>query len=147
MANEIVLKPETQANNPFDPSPSFQMMQTSLEKLVDAAKVTAVYAEPITRGDTVVIPSAEVLTGFAFGFGMGGGKDQVANTGGGGGGGGGGRSLARPVAAIVITPDAVRVEPIVDVTKIALAALTAVGFMFAMTARMSRRRAPQFVNK
>lgn len=147
MANEIVLKPETQANNPFDPSPSFQMMQTSLEKLADAAKVTAVYAEPIKRGDTIVIPSAEVLTGFAFGFGMGGGKDQVANTGGGGGGGGGGRSLARPVAAIVITPDGVEVKPIVDVTKIALAALTAIGFMFAMTVRMSRRRAPQFVNK
>ncbi|CAG0968684.1 hypothetical protein ANRL3_01352 [Anaerolineae bacterium] len=143
MANEIVLKPEALADNPFDPSPSFQMMQNSLDKLADAAKVTAVYAEPIKHGDTVVIPSAEVLTGFALGFGMGGGKDQNVNT----GGGGGGRSLARPVAAIVITPNAVRVEPIVDVTKIALAAFTTAGFMLAMIARMSRRRAPRFVNK
>jgi len=88
-----------------------------------------------------------VLTGFAIGFGMGGGKDQGANVGGGGGGGGGGRAFARPVAAIVVTPNGVRVKPIVDVTKIALAALTAFGFMFAMVARMSRRRAPRFDNK
>ncbi|MBI5651053.1 MAG: hypothetical protein HZC40_11515 [Chloroflexi bacterium] len=144
MANEIVVKAETPTDIPFDPKPSFQMMENSLNKLADAAKVDAVYAAPIVNGDVIVIPSAEVLTGFAFGFGMGGGKDQVANVGGGSGGGGGGRSFARPVAAIVVTPNGVRVKPIVDATKIALAALTAFGFMFAMIARMSRRRAPRF---
>jgi uncharacterized spore protein YtfJ len=147
MENEIVVKTESQTNLPFDPKPSFQMLENSLNKLADAARVNAVYAAPIANGDVIVIPSAEVLTGFAIGFGMGGGKDQGANVGGGGGGGGGGRAFARPVAAIVVSPNGVRVKPIVDVTKIALAALTAFGFMFAMVARMSRRRAPRFDNK
>ncbi len=60
--------------------------------------------------------------------------------GGGVGGGGGGRTLSRPVASIVVDPNGVRVEPIVDVTKLWLAALTAAGFCFAMLARMQRRK-------
>ncbi len=147
MTNEIIVKTDETTNNPFDPSPSFQMMENALGQLADAAQVEAVYAEPIRHEETVVVPSAEILTGFALGFGMGGGKDQGTTVGGGGGGGGGGRSFARPVAAIVITPTKVRIEPIVDVTKIALAALTAFGFMAAMSARMSSRRAPRFIKE
>jgi uncharacterized spore protein YtfJ len=60
-------------------------------------------------------------------------------SGGGGGGGGGGRVFSRPVAVVVASPEGVRVEPVLDVTKIALAALTAGGFMLATLARMSRR--------
>jgi hypothetical protein len=47
------------------------------------------------------------------------------------GGGGGGRTLARPVAIIIMDAEGVRVEPVVDPTKIALAALTTAGFMTA----------------
>jgi uncharacterized spore protein YtfJ len=60
------------------------------------------------------------------------------NSGGGGGGGGGGRVLSRPVAIIIASPDNVRVEPVVDVTKISLAALTAGGFILGMLLRMLR---------
>jgi uncharacterized spore protein YtfJ len=147
MENEITVKPESTADRPFDPSSAFQIVSDSLNKLADAATVRAVYAEPIKNGETIVVNSAEVLAVATFGVGSGGGKDPNGGVGGGGGGGGGGRAFARPVAAIVITPNGVRVKPIVDVTKIALAALTAFGFMFAMVARMSRRRAPRFDNK
>jgi uncharacterized spore protein YtfJ len=56
------------------------------------------------------------------------------------GGGGGGRVFSRPVAVIIAAPEGVRVEPVVDVTKIGLAALTAAGFMFGMWMRMTRPR-------
>ncbi|MBI5302758.1 MAG: hypothetical protein HY868_11515 [Chloroflexi bacterium] len=143
MEKQIVLQQEVPGTIPYDPSASLRIVQDSLNKLADAANVQAVYAEPIKNGDTLVVPAAEVLTVVAFGAGSGGGKDAQTNMGSGGGGGGVGRAFARPVAAIVVTPSAVRVEPIVDVTKVALAALTAAGFMLAMIARMNRQRAPR----
>ena len=54
--------------------------------------------------------------------------------------GGGGRTFSRPVAVVIVGPEGVRVEPVMDVTKVALAALTAFGFMFSMLGRMRRGR-------
>ncbi len=51
------------------------------------------------------------------------------------GGGGGGRG--RPVAVIVIREDGVTVQPVPDATRIALAALTTVGFMAFWVARLA----------
>lgn len=56
----------------------------------------------------------------------------------GGGGGGGGFSFGRPVAAIIVNSQGVRVEPIVDVTKIALAFMTMLSSMFFLSSRMRR---------
>jgi uncharacterized spore protein YtfJ len=144
MTDEIVAQAKSANENPFDMTPSLNVVSSTLDKLMDTAKVDVVFAAPIQNGEMVVVPSAEVLTVVGFGVGSGGGKDGEANVGGGGGGGGGGRSFARPVAAIVVTPNRVRIEPIVDVTKIALAAVTAFGFMLAMVARMNAQRAPRF---
>jgi uncharacterized spore protein YtfJ len=118
---------------------SVGMVQETMERFLEAADVSAVYGEPMTYGDTVVVPAAEILSFMGFGLGYGGSTapDQQG-TGAGSGGGGGGHVMSRPVAAIVISPAGVRVEPIVDVTKIGLAALTAFGFMAAMLLRMSR---------
>jgi len=63
---------------------------------------------------------------------------KIETGGGGGGGGGGGRVFARPVAVIISGPEGVSVEPVVDVTKIALAFFTALGFMVGMASRMRR---------
>jgi hypothetical protein len=46
------------------------------------------------------------------------------------------------VAVIIVTPESIRVQEVVDPTKIALAAITAGGFMMAMLMRfISPRRA------
>lgn len=115
-----------------------------MTRLIEAADAAKVYSAPIAHGDTLLIPAAEVLAvaGFGIGAGSGAGPDDEGRprSGGGGGGGGGGRTLARGVAVIVSTPDGVRVEPIVDVTKIALAGLTALGFVWAAWRGMSRPR-------
>jgi uncharacterized spore protein YtfJ len=117
---------------------AIDVTQETLDKFLDSASVYAVYGEPIEHGDTAIIPTAEVLSGMGFGIGSGSGprdeKGEVQGTG--SGGGGGGRVLSRPVAVIVASPEGVRVEPVVDVTKIALAALTAAGFMLGMLLRM-----------
>jgi uncharacterized spore protein YtfJ len=122
-------------------------IQTTMDKFLSAANVEAVYGQPIREGESIVIPTAEVLSFAGFGLGSGSGpadSNEDGNTGSGGGGGGGGRVLSRPVAAIVILPEGVRVEPIVDVTKVALALFTTLGFMAAMLARMSSRKPPKF---
>lgn len=124
---------------------SLDVYQDTMEEFLAAADVRVVYGEPIQHEDTLIIPTAEILCGLGFGVGSGVGTGTDANTekpsmGKGSGGGGGGRILSRPVAVVVASPEGVRVEPVLDVTKIALAALTAMGFMVGMMFRMSSRR-------
>jgi uncharacterized spore protein YtfJ len=124
----------------------YEAFQDTMEEFLAAGDVRVVYGEPIQHEDTVIIPTAEVLCVAGFGIGGGSGTDAQKNPekpsqGSGSGGGGGGRTLSRPVAIVVASPEGVRVEPVVDITKIALAGLTAVGFMVGMLFRMNRRQA------
>ena len=105
-------------------------------------------------GTYTVIAAAEVTSGGGFGMGVGLGPASKADetaaptveatplegreTGGGGVGGGGG-AMGRPVAIIAIGPDGVTIKPVVDVTKIALAGLTAWATMLGLL--RARRRA------
>jgi uncharacterized spore protein YtfJ len=121
-----------------------EMFQDTMEEFLAAADVRVVYGEPIQHDDTTIIPTAEVLCGLGFGVGSGRGTSNddgsdKPSEGIGSGGGGGGRILSRPVAVVVASPEGVRVEPVVDITKIALAGLTALGFMVSMMFRMSSR--------
>jgi len=118
------------------------VVKETMSKLLDAGDVARVYGRPIKQGDVAVIPASENLTLMGFGIGGGGGAEtsEGGAVGTGGGGGGGGRTLSRPVAIIVITSDGAYVEPIMDPTKVALAAITAAGFMFGMMLRMMRKR-------
>jgi uncharacterized spore protein YtfJ len=117
------------------------LIEKTMGKFLEAASVDHVYSEPVKYGDTVVIPAAEVLSaaGFGYGFGSGSSVEEEEGEGGsgaGGGGGGGGRVLARPVAVIVVSPEGVRVDPVVDRTKVLLALITTLGFMFSVLARI-----------
>ncbi len=134
---------ETKENQPGEAG--LEMYQETMEEFLAAADVRVVYGEPIQHDDTMIIPTAEVLCGLGFGVGSGSGSSAEENPekpsqGSGSGGGGGGRILSRPVAVVVASPEGVRVEPVVDITKIALAGLTALGFMVGMMFRMSNRR-------
>ena len=122
--------------------------QAWMEKLLTAAQPGAIFGEPVKAGDYTLITASEVGAGGGFGFGFGGGMSPAANsgeasgekqenTGGGSGIGGGGGSTGRPVATIIIGPEGVQVEPVVDVTKIALAVFTTAGAMLLMLSRMN----------
>ena len=134
---------ELNSNEPVESG--LDVFQDTMEEFLAAADVRVVYGEPIEHDDTMIIPTAEVLCGLGFGVGSGTGTSSEQNSdkpsqGSGSGGGGGGRILSRPVAVVIASPEGVRVEPVVDVTKIGLAALTAVGFMVGMMFRMASRR-------
>ena len=136
MSDEIVSTERPQA--------ALDLIQNTLEEFLVTADVHAVYGEPIEHGDTLIIPTAEVLCGMGMGAGYGlgsspeteAGSAAGTSSGSGGGGGGGGRVFSRPVAVIISNPQGVHVEPVIDVTKIALASLTAAGFMVGMLLRM-----------
>jgi uncharacterized spore protein YtfJ len=118
-------------------------MQDSLDAFLEKTGVDAVYGPPIKEGKTLVIPTAEVVSTIGFGLGYSGGMSKPAgetNNTDGLGGGGGGYGFSRPVAVIISSPEGVRVEPVLDVTKVGLAALTVFGFMFSMIARIRRGR-------
>lgn len=130
---------------------ALSIIEYSMERLMETGVVDMVFGEPVEHGDTLIIPCSESFTvmgmGAGSGYGRGPSKSSEAGSppeaegeGSGGGGGGGGRTFARPVAVIVASPEGVRVEPIVDVTKLALAALTAVGMMGSLLLRMSSQR-------
>ncbi|HYU71520.1 MAG TPA: hypothetical protein VEL31_02475 [Ktedonobacteraceae bacterium] len=119
------------------------------EKIFAAAQPGAVYSEPVTAGNYTVITASEIAAGGGFGSVLGFGlsttppKQQGETSqpqaqpgnGGGSGIGGGGGSTGRPVAIIIIGPDGVTVKPVFDLTKIALAGITAWTTMLAVLRR------------
>ena len=116
----------------------------TFDRFLDVADARKVFGEPVRQGETTVIPAAEVITGMGFGFGFGRGSESGREPRQeGGGGGGGGSVLARPVAVVVASADGVRVEPVIDLTKVALAAITAGGFMLATWLGMTRPKKPK----
>lgn len=104
-------------------------------RLFDVTRPDAVFSQPVTVGDHTIINASEYSVGLGMGYGGGGGigpdpdESTPQGNGVGGGGGGGGATMSRPVAAIIVSPSGVRVEPIVDVTKIAITMFTALGAM------------------
>ena len=116
---------------------SVDNLQATMDKFLETANVNAVFARPVRQGETTIINCSEIVAVLGFGVGEGGGGDKESN-GHGSGGGGGGRIFSRPVASIIATPEGVTIQPIVDPTKVAIAALTTLGFMFAMMGRMRR---------
>lgn len=93
---------------------------TFLEALMAAVGVETIFGDPITAGERVLIPVAETAIGGGAGFGRGPGSEGQALALRPGGGGAGGGANTRPVAVIVVTDDEVRVQPVIDVGKLAL---------------------------
>jgi uncharacterized spore protein YtfJ len=123
--------------------PALDTIEQVMESLHAVASVEAVYGAPIKQRETVIIPTAEVFvfSGFGGGQGVGGPDNGAAGaSNSGGGGGGGGSAHARPVAVIIASPEGVRVEPIFDLTKIALAGVTFAAFAVGMLARMGNAK-------
>ena len=131
-ADSIETQPAVVEEASAEESSAIEVVRETMDKFLDTASVEKAYGRPIRRENHTIIPTAEVLT--VMGFGSGFGANQQGE--GGGGGGGGGRTLSRPVVVIIASPEGVRVEPVVDLTKIALAALTAAGFMLTTLMRM-----------
>lgn len=96
-----------------------------------AASGEGAVGPPTTVGDHTVIPLVETFASGGFGAGSGG--DTQGDGGGGGGGGGVGRS--RTVALADVGPDGVKIRPVIDVTGLALPAVSALAALL-----LGRRR-------
>jgi len=112
-----------------------QSLAPLMDRVYAAAQPGMVFGTPIEANGYTVITASEVMGGGGFGLGSGQGS---ADQGSGGGGGGGGGAVARPVAIISIGPDGVQVKPVVDATKLGLAALTAWGAVAMTVFKMLR---------
>jgi len=123
---------------------SADKMTALLDTFAHTARPENAYGEAVVAGEHTVIPAAEVSVSMGVGFGGGGGpcakgeEGQEPEMGQGMGGGGGGISMSRPVAMINIGPHGVSIKPIIDVTKITLAAVTALGSMLVFVGRIAR---------
>ncbi len=106
-----------------------------LNRLVSNATVDSVFGRPIERDGATIIPCSEIMVGFGMGSGTGP-VDEKGNLTGQGGGGGGG-SQGRPIAVIVMTKEGVRVEPVLDLTKVVLASFTTGAFMLFWFGRLT----------
>ena len=115
-------------------APLVDPTEQALSRLVATARADAVFGQPVVSGDTTIISCSEIAIGMGMGSGSGPVDEKGNPTGGGSGGGGGARG--RPVAAIVITKEGVRVEPIFDLTKIVLASLTTGTFILLWVGRL-----------
>jgi len=107
-----------------------------LGQLANSARVDAVFGQPIERDGTIIVPCAEIAVGLGMGTGSGPMDEHGRATGSGGGGGGGSRG--RPIAVIIVSREGVRVEPVLDLTRIILATFTTGAFMLVWLGRLTR---------
>jgi uncharacterized spore protein YtfJ len=111
-----------------------------IEKMVEGLGVDTVFGEPIRDGGVTVVPVAEVR--FAFGYGYGSGRGSIRESeggpgmdeGSGGGSGAGGRASAR--GYVRISADEVGFEPVLDVTRLALAGIAFAAWSVFWVAKM-----------
>ena len=123
-----------------------------LSTIPEESGASACFGAPVERDGHTIIPVARVAFGYGAGFGRGTAKHGgdfaeargEANEGEGGGGGGGGSST--PVAIIDISAADVRIEPIVDSTRISVSGMMLAGWMafwLFWTVRTIARQAAQ----
>ena len=99
-----------EARKEAEGGPADSFMERLAERIGARASVTAVFGQPVERGDLTVIPVARVRWGFGGGTGSGG--DGAGSSGEGSGGGGG--VAADPVGFVEIGPDGATFRPIVQ---------------------------------
>lgn len=117
---------------------SLRSIVKMMDRFKDIASANTCFGAPIEVGEQTIIPVADVMAGFGAGGGSGEGTapDDDEGTGSGEGAGGGGFSRSRPVAVVVVAPEGVTVEPVLDVTQIAMAGVAAGAFLGFWLVRM-----------
>lgn len=87
-----------------------RLVTSTLGEIEKVLGSKTVVGEPITVGDSTLIPLISV--GFGFGGGAGTGKGESKQKGEGTGGGGGAGGGVKPIAVIIVDKNGARIEPI-----------------------------------
>jgi uncharacterized spore protein YtfJ len=114
------------------PADTAGRIEAALGRVAGEIRATDVFGPPVEAGNRVVLTASAVERAGGFGFGSG-----YSPDGEGGGGGGGGSAEGRPVAAVEISDDGVKVHPIIDPTRLGVAIISA---LIAIIAGRRRRR-------
>jgi len=94
----------------------------TFERAQSSASIDNVYGQPMTYGESIIVPVASVSQFFGVGLGVG--NNQADNTRNSGiGGGGTARTKARPVALAEIMPEGVDIHPVIDENRALIAGL------------------------
>jgi uncharacterized spore protein YtfJ len=107
----------------------------TFEQAQHAIAIENVYGQPITAGETVVVPIASVAQAFGMGGGIGSGNEAEGKNSEGVGGGGGGLVRARPIAVAEIDADGVKVHAVVDENRALATSLAFAAWAVFWTAR------------
>jgi uncharacterized spore protein YtfJ len=101
---------EAQRRNEMEREDIERLVTSTLGEIEKVLGSKTVVGEPITVGDSTLIPLISVGFGFGGGAGTGKGetKQKAEGTGGGGGAGGG----VKPIAVIIVDKNGARIEPI-----------------------------------
>lgn len=87
-----------------------RLVTSTLGEIEKVLGSKTVVGEPITVGDSTLIPLISV--GFGFGLGAGSGSGETKQKGEGSAGGGGAGGGVKPIAVIIVDKDGARIEPI-----------------------------------
>lgn len=123
------------------------MFDKLVERIGDVqarATVKTVFGEPVEIRGRTIIPVAKVRFGFGMGMGRGKREDDEkhdADHHRAAGGGGGGGVVIRPLAVIEVSESQTKVTPIVDVTRISLAAIALAAWGIFWVSRALRAEA------
>jgi uncharacterized spore protein YtfJ len=109
----------------------------SLSTIPEESGASACFGAPVERNGHTIIPVARVAFGYGAGFGRGTGTGRghgengaAGGDGGSGeGGGGGGGGSSTPVAIIDVSGTDVRIEPIIDQTRISVSGMVLGGWV------------------
>jgi hypothetical protein len=89
-------------------------LMMTVEKSGEAPRPGTVYSAPVTSGEYTIITASDVLAGRGF-------------------------SHGRPVATIIIGPDGVKIQPVVDATRVVLGVMAVIG-AGVLAARLRSRK-------
>jgi len=119
---------------------SLNRLFETVEQARDTANWRTAFGEPQVVEDKTIIPVAKVRYGFGLGFGSGTGEagEEDGPVPEGEGGGGGGGATAKPLGAIVVTPECVYFQETMDVAKVSIAGMILGGFFVFQLAKTLR---------
>jgi uncharacterized spore protein YtfJ len=107
----------------------------TFEQAQHGVSIENVYGQPITAGETVIVPIASVAQAFGMGGGIGSDKQTEDKSDEGVGGGGAGVVRARPIAVAEIDAEGVRVHAVVDENRALAVSLAFAAWAVFWTAR------------
>ena len=107
----------------------------AFEQAQQSVSINNIYGQPVTHGETVIVPIASVGQIIGAGGGIGSGHAADGQRDDGVGGGGGGAIGARPIAFAEIDVEGVKIHPIVDENRALAVSLAFAAWAVFWTAR------------